>query len=370
MVARGAYLSLILLTFGAPAFGQGLIGATSGGDESARVVERPLANDRLSERERRYVRDLQRDLGKVRSSRRVAHVFEPGGASIAMARYDGPNAMPVGEVESGQQIFAVPSNDGTWHYTVGSPHGPAYDRGQYGPIRSGSYVTQPMGGGAQTPSSTQPPEGTAEARGVHTELADGTTIERLRFETPELAADYVMNNGDFDKPAYVEVRGNQVIVIEGRAVEDPATLDRMINSAFGPGLPVPEGGPRATGLFLEDGSMLISSDEEHEGFDRAFRQAQDKTREKIDQGEPGFEDRGDELDFRLQSGANGVVSEDGDRKTVVFAQNDEQRRLLDQHRQRLDERRGGQEAQRNDDVLGGRKATAGAADTLKNLFGN
>jgi hypothetical protein len=83
--------------------------------------------------------------------------------------------------------------------------------------------------------------------------------------------------------------------------------------------------------------MLINSGESHEDFDRAFRQTQDKTREKAKAGEPGFEDHGGELAFRLHSGANGVVREQDERKTVLFAENDEQRRLLDEHQRMLDE---------------------------------
>jgi hypothetical protein len=175
-----------------------------------------------------------------------------------------------------------------------------------------------------------------------------------------------MRNADLDttkNPVYLEIRGKEIVVVRGPAVNDPDALPGIVGAAFGEGLPkilpVPAESPSTTALFLKDDTFLISSSDVSTDFAKSFGDAQTKAEEEVAEDHPGFTQNGDQIDFVFDSGLNGFVENAGGTKIVAIAHDDEQRKTINRFRQGLKVKQ--DTAQRG-------KEFEGASNTLNGLF--
>jgi hypothetical protein len=336
------------------------------------MPKRPLFSDALSPKEQLYADSLAKALGRtVRSSKRVANIFNPKGPVMSLNSYPQHGEI-VGEIRSGEQIVSVyqpaPGEEtyrdpayrepayreptGTWEHRVGSPTGRRYDPATDGRV-----------------ASKRPP-GIEEARGVRTEFQDGLVVERLRFKSEELAVLFAMNdNGLYaNEESYMETRGTQAVLIRGASVRDPEQLDAIVKAAFGEGLPkslpVPSQPPGSTQLQLEDGSLLITTTDSTPEFEKAFKNAQRTARKKIAEGSPGYSEKDGKLTFAIGDDATGFVEDSKGQKTTLLGLTPEKRALLDRHLQVVRKRRAGPARKTRKPV----NAFEGATNKLDSLF--
>lgn len=100
-----------------------------------------------------------------------------------------------------------------------------------------------------------------KVNGLQVQVDGGATVERLRFETPAQAQEYAdwLLNGEVKgtRPLTGELRGNQLVLVSGPAVDDPAQVERALETAWKV-LPAP-GATDAAFTQLADGSVAVST---------------------------------------------------------------------------------------------------------------
>lgn len=210
--------------------------------------------------------------------------------------------------------------------------------------------------GSSAPASPAPPM----VRGVSVEM-DALTVERLRFETPEQAQEVTdrLLNGDLDgmRPITGELRGNQLVLIHGDAVKDPANARRMLERAW-KGLPAPKAKPDAAFTQLEDGSVALTTRVDgplRESIDRALAAAHEREAAARENPESGtITTTPSSARVAFPSGFQAVLQADGQGASLYTVQS----KASDEAAMK-----------RHLEALGGHP-TQGAAKILERLFGD
>jgi hypothetical protein len=185
-------------------------------------------------------------------------------------------------------------------------------------------------------TSERDPARRLAAQGVQIGLGDGTIVERFRFANGRDAFDYATygaNLSDVGADALLEVRGQQVVVIRGRGLDDPARTRRAFDAAWNNALPTPADVPSATATFLaDDGGFVLVTREADPALDKHFRSALDKTHERVEAHQEGFTRLGDaHYSFAFPSGATGEVRHGPGPSAVLYAKTPAGREQLAEH---------------------------------------
>lgn len=80
----------------------------------------------------------------------------------------------------------------------------------------------------------------AQGLGLAVDLGDGVELKRLQFDSPEDAQRYLsqLQARDLGAPVFAQVRGDQVVLVTGEAIKDPA-FARLLSESVWDGLPAP-----------------------------------------------------------------------------------------------------------------------------------
>lgn len=213
-----------------------------------------------------------------------------------------------------------------------------------------------------------------QVTGVRVDMP-GLRVERLRFSSARQAqehAAWILNEdgeptGDprFDeRPVAVEVRGNQVVVVRGAALRDPAAVQRALGASWD-GLPAPAAsdakfvsldGPAAIALTtrLADGPLRASVDK---ALEAARRSA----------GQPGVEMVSpDEARVALSSGLRAGLRGDARGASLHLSGTPEGEQAMKDHLAALG---GHPRPAASGPAAGTAGATDGAARALERMFG-
>jgi hypothetical protein len=214
------------------------------------------------------------------------------------------------------------------------------------------------------------PSRTQVAKGVRVTLDDGTQIERFHFDSEQHAFDYAMYGADAGggaaNPALIEARGRQAVVIRGPNLLDAERAGKLLDAAWNPALPTPEGAPSVSASLLGDHIAIVTRKPDPI-FDAEFQQSMDATRSRAESHADGFQRTGDgRYAFDLNGGVNGELSHHEGVRAVVVASTPEAREQIERQLDRalaLGERAATRAA-----PAAPEEATNGASRTLNGLF--
>jgi hypothetical protein len=199
--------------------------------------------------------------------------------------------------------------------------------------------------------------------------ANDTTVARLRFETPEQAQAYAnrLLTTDLGASYTGQLRGNQLVIVQGHAVHDPATAKRLTEAAWR-GLPAPEGAPEAAFTQLADGTIAVSTTLD----DGPLRESIDKTlaaaraRDRANDPDDGITVTEDTAEVALPSGLRAGVQVDEQGASFFTSRTPDGLDAAKEHLAALGGHPGSSDAVTGQS--GAAAATEGAAKILEDLF--
>jgi hypothetical protein len=210
---------------------------------------------------------------------------------------------------------------------------------------------------AETPAAARP-----QVNGVRVEL-DGVQVDRLRFATPEQAREYMARHtGEGQTPTFSELRGNQVVVVKGAPVRDPAFVTKLRRSVWG-GLPAPTKSD-ATGVQMDGDVAVVTRQTEGPIWDSINKAVLAGRRNA---GNPGVEmQTPDRARVSLAGGLRAQVQSDAQGASVWSTTKPEHAELIERHLAALGNH---PKAPATSTGSGGTAATEGAARRLDRIFG-
>jgi hypothetical protein len=200
----------------------------------------------------------------------------------------------------------------------------------------------------------------------------GLSVERARFETKEDALNYALHVADLTQhPSLIEVRGNQVLMVQGDRLRDPAATAQVRQAAWNH-LPAPAGEPQVMGVFLGDQEFVLTSQSDDHELGEQLRAAMDAARQRTDRD--GIQVQDDQARVELDNGFRARVDHSADGHGASWITYDPTRtEALDAYLDRLladNEALNSAEAARDQQSPGvvGQEPVQGAADQLNSMF--
>ncbi|MBL4848101.1 MAG: hypothetical protein JKY65_21505 [Planctomycetes bacterium] len=118
-----------------------------------------------------------------------------------------------------------------------------------------------------------------QVRGVEAQIGH-TKIQRLRFRTAEAAQEFALHQAVVRYPTLIEVRGNQVLQIQGRELLDPERATRLRERAW-EGLPHAPGAPSLAAVYLGPDEFYLESRISNPDLRRSFERALEGIRARV-----------------------------------------------------------------------------------------